>query len=231
MKTSRFSLAIAALAMPWFALPSQAGEPTFLGPAIAAGFTRINSQVEAQTSSSVRKQLQALGNSSMPSGLKGNSTLPMIDLSYGVPLGDSWVALMGFSYVQGKNRFESKTMTNGPSGTVTLNTRLKNQMSVYLAPGARIGDQWLLYAKASYHQARADYAPTPNGALATEFKQASYSARHKGVGYGIGAAFAANEHLEARLELEQVKYRTAANKYVSMTPKTTRANLMLGYRF
>jgi opacity protein-like surface antigen len=211
----------------------QAEEASFIGPSIALGISSVKGENKYQSSSVISKEManyskyvNKLDINDNFAQVKQHSPVS-IDLSYGVPLSAKLVGTVGLNHDFGNYGLGSTTIAKGKGiPDTTLSSSLKKHWSVYLSPGLRIGDRWLAYAKGSYHQAQGNYS------LAKMDKTTeSESYTHHGLGYGVGAAFAATRNIEARMEVEQVKFNTQSNVYGSVTPKMTRANLLVGYRF
>jgi len=232
-KTLIHGLGACALALTSLVcLAGETDSAAFTGPAISLGVSTVKSQLEINGSDDDKARVQQLkankvpGNYSSSVNSSGRSTPLSIDFSYGVPLSAQWVTTLGASYDFGKSSMNTTLMSGSALPTLQLKSTLKQHIALYIAPGMRIGSQWLVYAKGGYHQIKADYSSTKNSKLVE-----STSFTHRGFGYGIGTVYAATRNIEARVEVEQVNFKAFSSEGGNVKPKMTRANLLVGYRF
>jgi opacity protein-like surface antigen len=227
MKRTSFTLTTIALAL--VSVTSQAAETYFTGPSIALGVSRIENQTSLQGQGYLEDLANGVGAKSDFSNLRSKGTALTAELSYGFPLGEHIVTSVGFTYDFGKQNASNRTLVSNTGTNANMNMSMTHHNSVYIAPGVRIGKQWLAYSKIGYHQVKANYAanytsPPLSGKI-------SGSNVHKGMGYGLGVAVAANENVEVRMEVEKIKYSKLSTEFLDATPKSTRASLLVGYRF
>lgn len=141
--------------------------------------------------------------------------------SYGFALGGNATLSVGATYVVNKTKFGTTTyQENGD--TVRVDGKLKNHWSVFVAPGYRFAPQWLGYAKLAYHQATSEYTDTLMG---------SDESRHRGVGYGVGLAYAVAPNVEISAELEHIDLNRKHFALSSGEPELTEFKLGVNYRF
>jgi len=199
-----------ALAFTSFSsLASETDTSAFIGPSISMGLSFVDNQITADGNMPINGVNYPIKGSK----LSGNSTPLTIDLAYGIPLSDKWLVTTGYTYDFGK------ATLNYSSKNLDLKTSLKQHMSFYVAPGLRIAPQWLAYTKVGYHQ------------VTLANTDINYNRKVGGIGYGVGAAYAITRNLEARAEIEQVKFKKVTEDSISARPQMNRANLLVGYRF
>ena len=141
--------------------------------------------------------------------------------SYGFALGGNATLSVGATYVVNKTRFGT-TIYQESGDTVRVDGKLKNHWSVFVAPGYRFAPQWLGYAKLAYHQATSEYTDTLMG---------SDESRHRGVGYGVGLAYAVAPNVEISAELEHIDLNRKHFALSSGEPELTEFKLGVNYRF
>lgn len=144
-----------------------------------------------------------------------------LNAAYGFALGESAVLSVGAAYTINDTKFGQVDYPNGAQ-TVSVNGKLKNHWSVFVAPGYRFAPQWLGYAKLSYDEARSDYTDTLMG---------SGTSRHHGIGYGLGAAYALTRNIELSAEAQQTRLSSASFALSSGKPTVTEFKLGANYRF
>jgi opacity protein-like surface antigen len=207
----------------------------FVGPSIALGLVTGNNQNGLQTSKTFRDEATALGAKPVTSPQASKtSVLPILDLSYGFPLANQWVGTVGMSYDIGKLNFGRGSLAQMGNDSANLDLTLKDHLSVYLAPGMRMGSEWLVYGKLGYHSAISNYrfSRTDNDT------SASGTDRLSGLGIGAGANWAIAKKLELRMEVEYIRFNgydfkaeAQSPSLATIKPSMTRANVLLGYRF
>ncbi|MBK1679178.1 outer membrane protein [Rhodocyclus tenuis] len=150
-----------------------------------------------------------------------NDWVAGLNAAYAFALGESVVLSAGASYAINDTKFGQVTYPDGAQ-TVSVNGKLKDHWTVFVAPGYRFAPQWLGYAKVAYHEAKSDFTDTLMG---------SGTAKHHGVGYGIGAAYAVSRNIEVSAEAQQVRLSSASFALSSGKPTVTEFNLGVNYRF
>lgn len=152
---------------------------------------------------------------------KDDDTAFKLDGSYGFSLSPQWVATVGATY--DLNETDFGTVNYVDSGTpYTVQTKLKNHYSLYVAPGYRVSPNWLVYAKLAWHHAKGEYKDSQIGTGETH---------HSGVGYGLGVATVLAKQVEARFEVQYVDFNRKSANLSNGKPETTEAMAYIGYRF
>lgn len=208
MKTSLYSVAAcAALALSTGA-DALADSASFTGPALAVGAGVTRNQVE-------------YGGLLSGASAKKNDGVLKLDASYGISVAPQWIVTLGASYDLNKTDFGSVNYVDG-GGTYKVDGRLKNHYAVYVAPGYRLSDKLLAYAKLGWHRATAEFNDSQAGTGKTT---------HNGTGFGAGVSTALSRQLEARFEVQRVNYSRESANLSNGKPESTEATVYLGYRF
>lgn len=163
--------------------------------------------------SSVRNSMEV---TSGVSDLAGNSTEAAITGSYGFAMSKDWVGTLGVSV--GLKNSDYGTYT---SAGVTSAATAKNHLSFSFAPGFRVGEQGLLYAKIALHQMTVNYTSTSGFDL---------TKTHQGTGLGVGYAMAVAPAVELNVEYETIGFDTQ-NTTATATAKPKQDNLTFGVTF
>lgn len=219
-------------AIPSFGLLSvstaQADGSPFVGPSIALGMGLGGVHTQLSTSAAFQDAIRNHSEIHYTKNSDGKAfAKPMIDLAYGIPLSGRWLATVGMNADIGTIDAGTVDVALGPKKSSFL--KLKNHTAVYVAPGMQLGSKWLVYGKLGYHQANASFGDS-TGELAAGSKKLN------GPGVGFGARYAMGQHLDLRMEMEQIRFGSYAYKAENIElyqakPRMTRANLLLGYRF
>lgn len=186
---------------------AQSQDRRFVGPAIGVSLSATHNKVEYG-------QFLAGSESSK------NDVAGRLDASYGFGLSPEWVLTVGATYDLNKTDFGSVTYLSG--GVQTVEAKLKDHFSVYVAPGYQVAPNWLVYGKLSTHHAKAEYTDT--GANSGE-------TTHTGTGFGFGVATALSKQVEGRFEIEQINFNEKSANLSTGKPTSTQATLYVGYRF
>lgn len=204
MKSNSLKL-VAAIALAACAGTALAqGKPAFTGWGV--GLSVSSSQNKFAPNSSIQ----------LTSGQFDATTTPVALIgSYGFAMGSQWVGTVGLSYDLGNTDFGTAVISGNSSPTTLTG---KNHLSVSFAPGYRVGDKGLVYAKLAAHQ--------------TTFNQqqpgfADVTKTISGTGLGLGYAMALSPAMELRAEYEAVEY----DKQTGGVPKQNRLGLSLLYTF
>jgi len=209
MKTSIKTLAATA-ALMCVAAPSiaQSGSnASFTGWGLGAGLSVQNSKIDFSPST----------------GADMASTDTALDLigSYGFAMGQNWVGTVDVAYSLKNIKFGSIVSSSG----VTSEATVKQHYSASFAPGYRVRNDGLLYAKVSLHSMTGNYT-TSSGI--------DFSRTHSGLGVGLGYAMALSSNVELRAELENVNYSHEQNNTsttATFAPKQTNVSAALLYKF
>lgn len=187
---------------------AQAETPSFTGTALAIGLGAARNQVDY---------------GGLLSGTTGKKTdtVGKLDLSHGFNLSSQWLATVGVSYDLNKTDFGTVSYVDA-GRTHTVQAKLKNHFSLYVAPGYRFAPHWLGYAKLGWHTARAEFNDSLAGPGTT---------RHNGMSLGLGVSTALTQHVEARFEVQQINFNRQSANLSSGKPQTREAFAYLGYRF
>lgn len=141
--------------------------------------------------------------------------------AYGFAMSQDWVGTVGIGYQLNKTKFgDGGYIDSGTSYRVSA--KLKNDLEVSFAPGYRITQDSLVYAKASYHWAKGEYRDQLVGSGETS---------HTGAGIGFGYLKAVGQDLSIGVELEHIEYSRESANQSSGKPKQDALNLVLNYRF
>lgn len=207
MKTSTLS-AFAGASIGLLAASAVHAEGTFSGASVAIGAGAVRNHVE------------------YGEFLDGESTshtavVGRVDLSYGFNLAPRWVANIGATYDLNKTDAGTVHFTDS-SGSFESVNKVKDHLSLYVAPGYRFGSDWLGYAKFGWHSAKVELNDGEIG---------RYETRHSGFGYGVGLAKALTPHLELRLEVGRVEFNRNESEDTTAKPDQTDALVYIGYRF
>lgn len=144
-----------------------------------------------------------------------------LDASYGIPVSGNFIATVGATIDLNETKFGSLQYADGADNP-TVETKLKNHWSVYLAPGVRLAPNFMLYAKAAYHGAKGEAADSKYGVN---------TRTHRGFGYGAGAAFAITRNVETGLEIQHVDFNSKSAVLSSAKPSFTEVTWRIGARF
>jgi opacity protein-like surface antigen len=150
-----------------------------------------------------------------------NDISGQLDLSYGIPVGDAWVATLGATYDLNNADFGSLTYNAG-SQNATVTYKLKEHWSIYFAPGYRVTPDWLVYGKVAYHHAKGEYTDSLFG---------NGNTTHDGFGYGVGVSYAATRNIQLGLEIQQINLSSGSGNLSTGKPSMTEAVFKAAYRF
>ncbi|MBV8046749.1 MAG: outer membrane beta-barrel protein [Paludibacterium sp.] len=214
-----------------------AAEP-FTGPSIAIGASLGGLANQTDTSPSY-KQFVTRALTGKPYSNSDNtqdSVLPIVDLSWNVPIAPSWIAGAGINLETGERTGPENIVSYAPAvGAQSASLTMKQHTAVYGLIGKQLGENWLLYGKLGYHQAKADSKYQFSARVPELDKQQRFTLH--GTGIGIGATRAWKNGLELRMEGEYIAFNeythTVLDKGDTVTgkPALSRVNVMLGYRF
>ena len=126
---------------------------------------------------------------------------------------------MGGKYFIGDTEVAKLSSANGQLARAEL--KVKNHFSIFMAPGLKIGNESLLYAKVSYDHMK--------GAVETNLWNGTYSL--SGLGYGAGVKVALSTNIYAMVEMMRITYRGQDIGVASTTSGTTLGTVGLGYTF
>lgn len=180
----------------------------FVGPAIGVSVSSV------QTNFSYNGNSNDLGNKSASStGLSA---------SWGFALTPSWVLTAELAYNPDDVQLAQQSGLNTslfPPKNQTLSLKTKNNTSLSVQPGYRIGGNQLIYAKLGYHTMDVE----GSSSLYTTTSRQSIEAP----GYGVGYAFAITPHIQLQGEYESIVYSRSG------LTKADQDNFRLGvsYRF
>lgn len=205
MKIVRFKLIPAVLAC--VAISAYAGDASFTGLSLGVGVGASHNKVD-------------YGNFLAGHASSKTDTASDVAFAYGMPVSDRWVAGFGATYDLGKHNYGRVNYTSG--GAQTVDARLKQHWSLFIAPGYRVAPDWLAYGKVAYHQAKSEYVDTGTG---------SGTRSHHGTGVGFGVNHAIGRSLEAGLEIQQVRLSREAANNSTGKPTFTEYMVSIGYRF
>ena len=229
------SLGVCALALT--SLSTLADTPQaakFTGPALAVGLSAGSSEIEVKNSPEMDAYLRPSSGSSYSERSSNQGyAQPTVDLSYGFALNERLVGTVGLSYDFGAVDTKTAPMLTGSSEQGPA-IKLTRHRSIYVAPGLRLGREWLLYGKLGYHQitAKHQWKITKNGKTSPQ-----QSSTLSGASIGFGANWAMTRNLELRMEAEAINFNRLddhfadGSKTYSARPSMVRSNLLLGYRF
>lgn len=201
-------LAIAGASLALFSVAPVRAEGSFTGASIAIGAGAVRNHIE------------------YGEFLDGESTshtavVGRVDLSYGFDLTPRWIANIGATYDLNKTDAGTVHFTDNSASFDSVN-KVKDHLSIYVAPGYRFGSDWLGYAKLGWHSAKVELNDGEIG---------RYETRHSGFGYGVGIATALTPHLELRFELGRVDFNRNESEDTTAKPDQTDALVYIGYRF
>lgn len=205
MKPMKNKILFAALALG--AASAFAADAPFTGPSIGVAFGASHNKINFGGF--------LAGNTSSDTDSVGK-----ISAGYGFALTSSWVLNAGAEYTFGKQKFGNTTYTAG--GTQTVHSELKNDWSLFAAPGYRVAPNAIVYGKLAYHNATGRY---------TDTLPATGETTHNGVGYGVGYAYALGRNIELNAEYNHIDYSRESAVASNGKPKQDMLTIGLGYRF
>ena len=176
-------------------------------------------------------------NTSSTSGSLGKITeIAAIDLSYAFATGSNGLIAIGASYIPGKAKFGTGTLTDTNSGSGSDDNsgsatgQIKDPYTIYIAPTYAVSKDSALYAKLSY--AHADVDITKTGITTITSK----SSKMEGWGYAIGSKTFLNNNTYIGVEGSYTDYdsisATLSNgQTVTADPKIVQATVTIGYKF
>jgi opacity protein-like surface antigen len=217
---------------------AQASDNPFSGPSIAIGFgsRAIGSQIDTSTETAMLAQhINKLGNTTVEKTSNNQSALlPVVDLSYGFSLNDDWITSVGINFEPGKSSGGKSTLAYGNTD-IAATLSMKNHLSFYVAPGRRLGENWLLYGKLSLHQIDAEHGLELKNASSSH-SPATVSSRLRGVGIGVGAKWAMAKNLTLGMGVDFIRFdkfthRDQGVPFYSNKPNMIQTDLQLGYHF
>lgn len=147
-----------------------------------------------------------------------NSTATALVGSWGFASGQHWVTTVGLDIGLGNTEYFRETASG-----ITSTAKVKQHYALSVAPGYRLGNESLVYAKVALHSLAIDYEAT---------NATAYARTHQGYGLGVGYAQALAKNIELRAELETIAYgwETTANN-VKLAPRQNNLNFALVYKF
>ena len=187
------------------AAPAFAENTPFAGPSVGASLSLQSAVISAPDNPDLKNG----------SGIGQQSAGLVLHGSYGLPVNDQVVVLLGLDFNPVDIKSGEVTDTSGAD----IAFKLKNAWSLSVAPGFLINNQSLGYVKLSYEGATAsipDYSKTIDG---------------YGLGFGIRTEINANLYLNA--EIKRVTYN-AFNFVIDadrVKPVTDIGTVGIGYRF
>lgn len=200
-----------ALALTCGAAAAQSGQ-SFVGPAIGIAVTAQNNKtpLTSQTIPSVDGQTP-----------QGNDTAGTLLGSWGIALSDRWVATLGLAWDMKSTDAGQFTYTSGGQQTATL--KVKEHLSLSVAPGYKVSPSTLVYGKLAYHQLKGDYSDTAS----TQTVYPDFI----GTGVGVGLAIALAPRWELRAEYESVRYNEKNLGNSTAKPEQSLFSVGLLYKF
>jgi len=139
MKLNLPNALAATLALACTAALAQSGQ-NFVGPAVGIGVTAQNNKA-ALTSQNIPSV-----NGQAP---QGNATAATLLGSWGVALSDRWVTTLGLAWDLNSTDSGQFKYTSGGQQTGTL--KVKEHLSISVAPGYKVSTGLLVYGKLAYH--------------------------------------------------------------------------------
>jgi len=138
---------------------------------------------------------------------------------YGFGVSDDAVILVGASWSD-KSDMGSISGADG-----SLSTELDPSYMLYVAPGVKVGDSSLLYAKLSYSEAE--------GTLSVQTSEfsGSLSQDDKAVGYGVGFRSYLTDNVFLNAEIEHIEYEYSLADTLTIDAPITRASVTVGMSF
>jgi opacity protein-like surface antigen len=217
---------------------AQATDDPFTGPSLAAGIgiRSVGSQIDTSTNTAaLARKTSGISSTTISHASDTRASLQsLIDLSYGFATGKNWVTSVGMRYDPGKVNGGDTKLVIG-STDIAANLNLKNHLSVYVAPGRRLGEDWLLFGKLSYHQINAQHAMTLNGAT-SRYRAPGATSRLHGIGIGMGAKWALAKHLNLGVGIDFIRFDKFTHqdrgvKFYDNRTHMIQTDLQLGYHF
>jgi opacity protein-like surface antigen len=143
-----------------------------------------------------------------------------ITASWGFDMGPDWVLTAELAYNPNAIDLAAATTTTNKLFSLTIDTRnvkARNDISVALAPGYRIDDKQLIFAKFSYHNIDVEgSSETTTTSTFNSYRSVvsdSFRQTIEAPGIGLGYAYAINSRLQLQGEYEYISYsRSGLNK-------------------
>ena len=205
------------LAMMAFALPLSAN---------ASDFTGLSVWVGGQYTDGETKYFDKLDNSR--TDFDDTDTGLTIGADYGFALTDNSVLLVGVSWAD-KADIASLDFVNDGGDASTISAESEQSYMFYVAPGYKIGESSLLYAKLSYSEAEGTLT-VDNNVDGTSFS--SRGIDDKAFGYGLGFRSYVTENVFLNADVERVEYEYSVSDFeATIDTPITRASITVGMSF
>lgn len=194
--------------------------------ASAADFTGLNVWVGGNYTDGEAEFLET--DTNVRNSVDDNDFGLTIGADYGFALGDNAVVLVGASWAD-KAYLGSGTTTDSSNNPLYLKTESDQSYMFYVAPGVKVGQSSLLYAKLSYSEAE--------GKLTVNIPALSYadsvSQDDKAFGYGVGFRSYVTDNVFLNAEVERIEYdyELPASWALSVETPISRASLNIGMTF
>ncbi|TDR76545.1 outer membrane beta-barrel protein [Paludibacterium purpuratum] len=202
----------------------------FTGPAIAVGISMAQLDHKATRKNEYTPSVGPVITNTTSDSASQHTAVPILDFSWTERIAPTWVAGAGINLEPGKRSStdyltKDNTYGQGPKFTLSQHT------AVYALAGKQLGDNWLLFGKLGYHQAKGQFEGWSSGKL-------------RGIGLGAGATRAWKSGWQLRMEGEYIGFnqtqvgKATANSLgntltstISNKPRMWRMNVMAGYNF
>lgn len=146
-----------------------------------------------------------------------------LTVDYGIPLSENWIATVGANYTFTRNKTGSvHYQDNG--NTYEVRAKVKQQFSVFVAPGYKVTPDLLVYAKVGYYYLKAEHTDT-------FFGSGTQDTTHGAAGGGIGVRYALTSHLELGAEAQYASFNKKHAALSEGKPVVTSFEASLKYRF
>ena len=187
------------------AAPAFAENTPFAGPSVGASLSLQSAVISNQDNPNFKNG----------SGIGQQSAGLVLHGSYGLPVSDQMVVLLGLDF----NPVDIKSGEGTKTSKADFPYKLKNAWSLSVAPGFLINNQSLGYVKLSYEGAT--------------FKDTDESKTIDGYGLGFGIRTEINANMYLNAEIKRVTYN-AFNFVIDadrLKPVTDIGTVGIGYRF
>jgi hypothetical protein len=229
-KTTKICCTLALLASV-ATTPALSQAKNFAGPSIAISGAFNSGDVKVTADNTVETASSNFGKSNI---------IPVIDLSYGIPIDNNFLVSIGASYDLSKSTLGEASANldddgDGTAGDIyTEKLTIKDHYSLYIQPTYIFSNTSAVFAKLSYNFAKGSLNETGTTLTPTSF---TASRNIEGFGYGIGLKSLLNNNLYIQVEagIDEYDKETATDSDNGITysfdPKVVTGKISIGYKF
>jgi len=233
-------LKLSAIALLASSTSLMAQSKNFAGASLGVSLSAIGVEVSGSGNSNANLNGAATTANTNSGSIGKVAEIASVDLSYGFEMGSNSLFVVGASYTPGKAKAGTGTYTdnndstnvggNTSSTTGSINLKVENPYTIYVAPTYVVGKDSALYAKLGYSKADIDLTATGSAALTSKPSEL------EGWTYAIGSKTLLTNNVYVGIEASVTDYdkisaTRATGVVVSADPKIAQGTITLGYKF